>query len=391
MRIKKGRALRAVTSALLCAVGLRLAAASTESVVLGGAESLPVLLLRWERGAVFPDDALSPLPALVLRQSPLLHARRAEVMAHWDEGSDMPPQEAPGEEKPLPEGSETAPRAETETETEPVRTEGLLDAPDNGVPSNTLRPSPGGTYLRIGNVYVNNASASPLTQEQLSLDYPEKLKSEGPQVLIVHTHGTEAYTMPSGGEYEPSDDHRTLDESKNMLRVGDEIERVLTEAGLGVVHERGIYDYPSYSGAYTRSLAAVEKLRAEHPSIRYVLDIHRDAVADGEGRQYKLLCAEEPRAAQLEIIVGSDGGGAEHGLWRENLKLACAVQEHLLRTYPTLLRPVAVRNNRYNQHVTQGALLVEVGAAGNSLDEALNAARLFARGFAETLLESICS
>ena len=91
-------------------------------------------------------------------------------------------------------------------------------------------------------------------------------------------------------------------------------------------------------------------------------------------------------AAQMTFVIGTDGGGLEHPHWRENLKLAAAVQNTILREHPTLMRPITLRNSRYNQHCTTGSLLVEVGAAGNSLDEALLAARLFAHGFAETLL-----
>ena len=239
----------------------------------------------------------------------------------------------------------------------------------------------------LGNVCIKTGSkctrdASQLTGAPAAAECP----ADGPQVLIVHTHGTEAYTMPAGEEYEASDDHRTLEKEKNMIRVGDEIARVLTDAGLGVLHDRELYDYPNYSGAYNRSLAAIEKYRAEYPSLLYILDVHRDAVADSEGNNYKLLCAEEPGAAQLEFVIGSSGGGLEHPDWRENLKLACAVQETLYAKYPTLMRPVTVRNSRYNQQVTTGSLLIEVGTAGNSLDEALAAARLFAAGFAETVL-----
>jgi len=100
---------------------------------------------------------------------------------------------------------------------------------------------------------------------------------------------------------------------------------------------------------------------------------------------FKLLCGEDKNAAQLEFVIGSNGGGLSHDLWRENLKLACAVQETLYKDYPTLMRPVTVRNSRYNQHMTTGSLLVEVGTAGNSLEEAVNAARLFAAGFAKTI------
>ena len=106
---------------------------------------------------------------------------------------------------------------------------------------------------------------------------------------------------------------------------------------------------------------------------------------DANGQQFKLLCGEDKNAAQLEFVIGSNGGGLSHDLWRENLKLACAVQETLYKDYPTLMRPVTVRNSRYNQHMTTGSLLVEVGTAGNSLEEAVNAARLFAVGFAKTI------
>ena len=195
------------------------------------------------------------------------------------------------------------------------------------------------------------------------------------------------YVSPDGADvYTPSGDCRTTDENYNMIRVGEEIASVLTSMGLTVLHDKELYDYPNYSGAYNRSLAAIEKYRAEYPSLLYILDVHRDAVADSEGNNYKLLCAEEPGAAQLEFVIGSSGGGLEHPDWRENLKLACAVQETLYAKYPTLMRPVTVRNSRYNQQVTTGSLLIEVGTAGNSLDEALAAARLFAAGFAETVL-----
>ena len=204
-------------------------------------------------------------------------------------------------------------------------------------------------------------------------------------MLIIHTHGSESYTMPPGQEYDVSDTFRTLDTNCNMIRIGDEMAQVLTDAGISVVHDRSLYDYPSYSGAYNRSLASIESYLQKYPSISFVLDVHRDAVQDANGQQFKLLCGEDKNAAQLEFVIGSNGGGLSHDLWRENLKLACAVQETLYKDYPTLMRPVTVRNSRYNQHMTTGSLLVEVGTAGNSLEEAINAARLFAAGFAKTL------
>ena len=77
--------------------------------------------------------------------------------------------------------------------------------------------------------------------------------------------------------------------------------------------------------------------------------------------------------------------GSDHDRWQDNLRLAVAVEERLMQSYPTLMRPITLRNYSYNQSVCPGSMLVEVGAAGNSLDEAIYAARLFAAGLAETI------
>ena len=126
----------------------------------------------------------------------------------------------------------------------------------------------------------------------------------------------------------------------------------------------------------------------QYPSISFVLDVHRDAIAGNDGSMYKVVSnVAGMNAAQMSLVIGTDGGGLEHPQWRENLKLAAALQQRLADSYPTLMRPVTVRNSRYNQHVTAGSLLVEMGAAGNSLDEALLSARLLGKTLAEMLLE----
>ena len=116
------------------------------------------------------------------------------------------------------------------------------------------------------------------------------------------------------------------------------------------------------------------------------MTVHRDAIDDGAGNQYKLV-TESGGMAQLSLVIGSDGSGLEHPDWMENLRLATALQERLLESQPTLMRPILLRNSRYNQHATTGSLLVEVGAAGNSPEEAVLAGQLFAQELAHMLLE----
>ena len=338
---------------------------------------LGVLLLKWERGGA-ETDAFSVPVSLALRMTPLLREGEDEIAQAWSAELEQPPADSGGDADAAQDNEENT------VLSQPVTT-GELKVTENGVTARTLKPSDPSGYTVLGNVYINNGSDAALDAAMLAGPYAAALGEAGPQVLILHTHATESYTMPAGSEYEASDTFRTTDTRCNMVRIGDEMEQVLTAAGIGVVHDRSLYDYPSYSGSYDRSLKAIEGYLEKYPTISFVLDVHRDAVQDANGNQFKLLCGEDKNAAQLEFVIGSNGGGLSHDLWRENLKLACAVQETLYKDYPTLMRPITVRNSRYNQHATTGSLLVEVGTAGNSLEEAVNAARLFATGFAKTI------
>lgn len=366
-------ALRTLAAALAAALTLwtvsALGAATSFSAALQilRRESLPLALLRYTLGDTDRTQPLSADTALVLHFSPLLASAKAELPPSTNTPSDEPPavrvpQHAESSELPA------------------------LRHADNGVSARTLRPAGTEGYIISGKTFISNASGCTLSPADLRSELAP-CPTDGPQVLILHTHATESYTMPAGEEYVPSDEWRTLEEEKNMLRVGEEIAAVLTQRGLQVLHDRTLHDYPNYSGAYNRSLATAESYLAEFPTIRYVLDVHRDAVEDEAGQSYKLLCAEEPQAAQMEFVLGTNGGGAAHENWKENLTLACAVQETILAEYPTLMRPIIVRNSRYNQHLTPGSLLIEVGTAGNSLDEALTSARIFAESFADTVLQ----
>lgn len=352
-------------------LALLLAATSFGAVLLGtGGKSAalslrPALserLLRWELGDLFGLDGLSPLTVLALGQSPLLLAGREQLATQ--------------------QVQEPAPEAEPEQEAEPTPTVTPEASPkDNGVPAQTVDPVGTEGYSIINGVYIKNKSSRSLDPAVLGDHRFVALPEQGPQVLIVHSHASEAYTMPPGEEYVPSGSFRTADCSCNMVRIGDEIAATLSTYGISVVHDRTLHDAASYNGAYESSLASIESYLAKYPSIVYVLDVHRDAVQDAAGQQYKLVTAEEPGTAQVSLVMG-----VAHDGWQDNLRLAIAVQETLETRSPTLMRPISLLNYRYNQFAAPGSMLVEIGAAGNSLEEALRAARAFACGFAETVI-----
>ena len=376
---------RKITALILAAAIPWLAAVTAASdtgqaaiKAIGQQGSLALGIFRSQLGDTRDAQALPAAVSLAIGQSPVLLSGRTEILDLRRSQEDDSPDSQPSQEEQVPI---------TETPEEPGTP---LVFADNGVTARTLVPTSTDGYIVSGDVYITNTSDNTFDASLFDGTFAARLpEEEGPQILIVHTHGSEAYTMPPGEEYEASGECRTTDCNYNTVRVGDELAATLEEAGLSVLHDTTLHDYPQYSGAYDRSLASINSYLEQYPTISFVLDIHRDAISDGEGNMYKVVSnVAGLNAAQMTFVIGTDGGGLEHPNWRENLKLAAAVQQNLLDDYPSLMRPITVRNSRYNQHVTTGSLLVEMGAAGNSLDEALLSARLLGQALAEIILSA---
>ena len=329
--------------------------------------SLAIALLSTQLSTP-PQDGLNGWQRLVLAQSPLLHSARASTPALlWAEQGPV----------------SVTPDPEDEDLSEPILT--APDADASGVIARTMVPSPSQTYLHTGDIYIANRAEKQVNVTALASAPVHISLSDGPQILILHSHGSEAYT-PSGSDlYQESDPYRTTDCNYNVVRVGEEIARVLRERGFEVIHDTTLYDYPSYSEAYDRSLAAAQRWLTQHPSIQVVLDVHRDALAAEDGTIYKAISDQDgEQAAQVMLVVGTDGT-KKHPLWQENLTFAMRVQQQLLDDHNTLARPMVLRASRYNQHLSVGSVLVEVGTHGNTLQEALLGARLFAQSTADVL------
>ena len=213
---------------------------------------------------------------------------------------------------------------------------------------------------------------------------PLRMEPEA-QVLIVHTHTSEAYTPEPGWEYEPDGEFRTADPSRSVVRVGEELAMELRRRGVGVIHDATVCDDTDFQHAYEHSFDVIEAQLAAHPSIRIVLDVHRDAMADSEGNAVATTWDADEGCARLMLVVGSDEGGLYHPNWRENLSFALKLQALLNRSAPGLCRDLTLCPERFNQHFTPCSVLVEVGAAGNTLAQALPTARYLADAVAELI------
>ena len=240
-------------------------------------------------------------------------------------------------------------------------------------------------YYEAQGVLVKNATTynfdpEELLNEPLNFDF----SGEGPHILIVHSHSSESYAVTDKNYYLPSDPDRTEDINYNVVRVGTEIENTLKNHGINVLHDTKLHDYPSYNGSYKSSLASVEEYLKKYPSIKIVLDIHRDAMMQADGTKLKLTAdVNGQKAAQIMLLTGSNQGGLDHPNWRENLKFAMKLQRTVNSMYPNLARPVSFTKERYNTHTTYGSIIIEVGTNGNTLEEALVSAKCIGNSVAE--------
>ncbi len=232
-------------------------------------------------------------------------------------------------------------------------------------------------------VQVSNLSGYSIDPEALLLSQLELSVPAGePSVLILHSHATESYTQTEEYSYTASAAYRTLDTNCNMIRVGEALKAALEARGLQVIHDRTLHDYPSYTDAYVNSRQTAADYLQQYPSLCLVIDLHRDASSGAGGQLSTQASVNGKASAQLMVVVGTDGNGRVHSSWEKNMTLAVKLHAQLEKEFPGICRPISLRKERFNQDLSAGALLVEVGAAGDTMEEALVAAEALAQGIA---------
>lgn len=248
---------------------------------------------------------------------------------------------------------------------------------------------------RLGNTYINNAtSLTPDLEALLEAELPTgggtvalAVRRE-PKVLILHTHGTEGYSEEGSLYYEDdgSELARSDDVSENVVAVGRILADALNEAGIYTLHCEVMHDQAQYKDSYARSAETIRRYLAEYPSIRLVIDLHRDSILKSDGSLVRPVTLSEGEAvAQVMCVVGSNQGGGDYDSWEKNLSLALKLRATLNGETERLCRPVYLKSSTYNQEIAPYSLLLEIGAGGNSLEEAKRAAELVAKGLCEWL------
>lgn len=265
-----------------------------------------------------------------------------------------------------------------------------LDNPTGNVIQTTYGKYSGAKYFNLDTVgqVMNNTHTtnySLLTESRLAPEFKIELNSE-PQVLIMHTHTTESFEPYERNFYDNSFNYRTTDPTKNVVMVADEITEKLEAAGIKTIHDTTIHDYPSYNGSYQRSAETVKAILEKYPSIKVVLDIHRDAIISNNDLIQPVATINGKKAAQVMIISGCDDGTLGMPNYLQNFRLASLLQQKMEGSFSGLTRPIMFDYRKYNQDLTTGSLLIEVGSHGNTLEQVRYSGELIGEALADALL-----
>lgn len=267
-------------------------------------------------------------------------------------------------------------------ETPPTEKTEETENTDDGyeiVPVNISQADGSGNIL-----YKNETKYTFDTAALLGGEYPvDKISDDKVSVLVVHTHATECYAKEDEKTVSAT---RSDDPGQNMLAVGKVIVDTLAENGVGAVQCTTMHDKDSYNKAYTLSEKSVSRYLEEYPDIKYILDVHRDAIALSDNAMAKPVTEGDGRSlAQLMLVVGTNEAGADHPEWKKNLTVATRLQKNLIEYNEELVRPINIRSASFNEQYSPGFLLLEVGSCANTLSEAKASAEIFARVFADMI------
>ncbi len=241
--------------------------------------------------------------------------------------------------------------------------------------------------LKSGAQVRNNTDIANEVLEKAADELPtfhQNTDKNSPRVLVYHTHSNESF-LPEASWFDEDYPIRSSDCSRNMIAVGDALCETLAANGITVIHECRQHDYPMYTGAYYRSAETVSDLLEKYPDVDIVIDLHRDGIVQYDGSLGAPVCEVNGKtAAQFMIISCCENEDFDMPDYIENFKLACLLQNTAEEMYPNLARPVLFDYRNYNQNLSKGALLIEVGSHGNSLDEAVYTGELLGNVIAKT-------
>lgn len=226
--------------------------------------------------------------------------------------------------------------------------------------------------IEIKNYTRHKIDIAKLLKEPLNIN----LSKKGPKVLIYHTHTTESYVLKEADLGKKDVPSFNSNPKYNVVRVGEELARHLEKYGIETLHNGTVHD-KVHDAAYGASINTIQSYKKSYPSIQVYIDIHRDAVDSSKPKLRMTKEINGKNCAQIMFVVGADGM-LPHPQWQENLKFVLKLQQKLNEKYPGLAKPVRIVEKRYNQHISNNAILIEVGGDGNLLSECIESTKYLA-------------
>ncbi len=330
--------------------------------------------------AAAPVDWAAAGRTVALTAAAMTHPQAAaQLLAERLDENDVPEYIPPEEgiPTPTPDAPSDLPASTAPTVSVPPK-----DGTGGDVVTETLRGDD-----RLAAVAVKNRSSTAVNIDTaLAATLAPFADTDAPQVLVIHTHTTEGYMLYDAGYYNAADRARTADESRNVCAAGMAFVRSLQAAGITAIQDTTVHDSPQYTGAYSRSAEVVQRYLAQYPSIRVVVDLHRDAVVRGDTLVKPTAIVDGKSAAQMMFVIGAtDSAAIANPHAAENVALAAQWHRALTAISPDLMRPLNTVDSRYNQHLHAGYVLVEVGSEANTVAEAVYSAGLLGKTLTDIL------
>ena len=338
-------------------------------------------------GSLAVAGSLLASPAAAIGAADRLFRQEALPAAQTEvEDAESPPVfTTPAPEELLPAATPEPQPEGAQEQAEPAPTPGPPPEGMGAVVSAHYEQGSGAAYIPCAAGTIKNCtslSAAEVAEAAAGpLPFSIEVGSSEPQVLIMHTHATESYELEDLGWFDPEYTSRRTDTSLNMVAVGAAIAEELSAAGIVTLQDATLHDYPSYNGSYERSNATVRSYLEQYPSIKVVLDVHRDAIETDGARVKAVAEVEGKTAAQVMIICGADKNGNLPN-FKQNLAFAAKWESAMESRFPGFTRPVLFDYRYYNQDLTTGSLLIEIGSHGNTLEEAVYSGQLVGKALA---------
>lgn len=253
-----------------------------------------------------------------------------------------------------------------------------VSATDLGVMCiSTVYPSMG---IELADSRDNEAMQSPEEQipdEKDETDDGEQggepvVTGDEPLVLILHTHATESYLPASGSNF------HSKEEANTVRDVGNTLAATLEKQGIPVVHDTTLHDYPSYNSSYSRSYETARQLLQKYPTVKCVIDLHRDAISSDSPAA--TVSINGKTCAKYSYVIGTAAS-----TYQSNLAFVKDLNAVASANYSGFTGKVLERGYKYNQDLSSKYLLLEIGYNQNQIEDCRNTAEVFGNILAETL------